>query len=187
MKNGRRKGRARVLEKGGDISMNLDADRQILNLDGERASLNVAADRSKQEKVESSTRIAVLVLGMHRSGTSSVAGALIRLGGAAPLNLEPPQRDNPTGFWESSVLMALNDEILAAGGSYWHDWREFDPKRIDAAATVALRARAKSALFRANSATPALRSSRTLGCVASCRSGVRCFTKLSGPSDRCCR
>ena len=36
--------------------------------------------------------------------------------------------------------------MLAAGGSHWDDWREFDPERIDAAATVALRARAKSAL-----------------------------------------
>ena len=126
--------------------MNLDADRQILNLDGERARLNVAADRSNEEKVESSTRTAVLVLGMHRSGTSSLAGALIRLGGAAPLNLLPPQEDNPTGFWESSVLVALNDEVLAAGRSDWRDWRKFDPTRIDAAATVALRARAKSAL-----------------------------------------
>ena len=103
MKNGRWKGRARVLEKAGDISMNLDAD-QILNLDGERARLNVATDRSKT--VESSTRTAVLVLGMHRSGTSSLAGALIRLGGAAPLNLMPPHETNPTGFWESSSSWA---------------------------------------------------------------------------------
>jgi O-antigen biosynthesis protein len=143
MKNGRWKGRARVLEKAGDISMNLGAD-QILNLDGDRARLNVAADRSKT--VESSTRTAVLVLGMHRSGTSSVAGSLIRLGGAAPFNLLPPQEDNPSGFWESSVLVALNDEILAAGGSHWRDWRAFDPTRIDAATAVALRARAKAAL-----------------------------------------
>src|SRR5271165_4690621 len=145
MKNGRWKGGARVLEKAGDISMNLGAD-QILNLDGDRARLNVAADRSNEEKVESSTRTAVLVLGMHRSGTSSVAGALIRLGGAPPLNLIPPEWDNPKGFWESSVLMALNDEILAAGGTHWQDWRRFDPGRIDAAAAVDLRARAKSAL-----------------------------------------
>ena len=83
---------------------------------------------------------------MHRSGTSSVAGALIRLGGAAPLNLLPPQPDNPRGFWESSVLVALNDEILVAGGSDCRDWRKFDPTRIDAAAAVALRGRAKSVL-----------------------------------------
>ena len=50
---------------------------------------------------------------MHRSGTSSVAGALVSLGGAAPLHLLPPLPDNnEKGFWESSVLMELNDEIL---------------------------------------------------------------------------
>ena len=45
------------------------------------------------------TRPAVVVLGMHRSGTSSVAGALVRLGGMAPLHLMPPQLDNERGFW----------------------------------------------------------------------------------------
>ena len=61
-----------------------------------------------------SLKSAVLVLGMHRSGTSSVAGALMALGGSAPLHLMPPQEDNERGFWESAVLTALNDEILAA-------------------------------------------------------------------------
>jgi lipopolysaccharide biosynthesis protein len=92
-------------------------------------------------------RDAVLVLGMHRSGTSSVAGALVSLGGAAPRHLLPPVPDNnEKGFWESSVLMALNDEILAAGGSNWRDWRAFDIGRIDANAALALRVRAKTAL-----------------------------------------
>ena len=90
--------------------------------------------------------VALVVLGMHRSGTSSVAGALTRLGGAAPLNLLPPAEDNPTGFWESTVLVTLNDEILAAGGSHWEDWRQFELKRIDAAVEFELKARARSAL-----------------------------------------
>jgi lipopolysaccharide biosynthesis protein len=90
---------------------------------------------------------AVLVLGMHRSGTSSVAGALVSLGGAAPLHLLPPLPDNnEKGFWESSVLMELNDEILTAGGSNWRDWRAFTLGRIDSNAAVALRARAKTTL-----------------------------------------
>jgi hypothetical protein len=123
-----------------------DLDRQALNLDAERTNLNMQSDRPNGETVKSSTRTAVLVLGMHRSGTSSVAGALIRLGGAAPRNLLPPQLDNPKGFWESSVLVTLNDDILAAGGSDWQDWRAFDPARIDPPARLALHARARSAL-----------------------------------------
>ena len=91
--------------------------------------------------------VAILVLGMHRSGTSSIAGSLIRLGGDAPLHLLPAQPDNERGFWESSVISALNDEILAAGGSDWQDWRSFDLNRIDRGFATALRARARSALL----------------------------------------
>jgi hypothetical protein len=92
------------------------------------------------------TKNAVLVLGMHRSGTSSIAGALVSLGGGVPLHLLPPQPDNEKGFWESSVLTELNDEILVAGGSNWKDWRAFDLGRIDSKAAVALQVRAKAAL-----------------------------------------
>ncbi len=96
--------------------------------------------------MERSGSEALLILGMHRSGTSSIAGAMVRLGGAAPLNLLPPADDNPKGFFESSVLVTLNDQILAAGGSHWEDWRQFDPARIDAAAAFELKGQAKSAL-----------------------------------------
>jgi hypothetical protein len=96
--------------------------------------------------MERSASKALLVLGMHRSGTSSIAGAMVRLGGAAPLNLMPPTDDNPRGYWESTVLMTLNDQILAAGGSHWEDWRQFDPTRIDAAAAFELEGQARSAL-----------------------------------------
>jgi hypothetical protein len=83
---------------------------------------------------------------MHRSGTSSVAGALIRLGGAAPRHLMAPASDNVRGFWESTSVIALNDEILAAGGSGWKDWRRFDDERIDSALAKTLRERAKTTL-----------------------------------------
>ena len=96
--------------------------------------------------VESSSSKALLVLGMHRSGTSSLAGAMVRLGGAAPLNLLPPADDNPKGFFESSVLMTLNDRILAAGDGHWDDWREFDLARLDVATVSALKDQAKSVL-----------------------------------------
>ena len=75
--------------------------RHALNEGGERASVNVEIDRPSGEAVQSSTRTAVLVLGMHRSGTSSLAGTLVKLGGTAPLNLVPADPDNTRGFWES--------------------------------------------------------------------------------------
>lgn len=85
-------------------------------------------------------KTAIVVLGMHRSGTSSVAGALSLLGAAAPKTLMAPAADNPKGFWESNVVMALNDALLAERGLIWSDWRGrpagpspvVDPRIMDA-------------------------------------------------------
>jgi hypothetical protein len=88
----------------------------------------------------------VVVLGMHRSGTSSAAGALVRLGAAAPQHLIASNADNERGYWESPVILKLNDAILTAGGSDWKDWRKFDLNKIDALKANAFRARAKEAL-----------------------------------------
>src|SRR5580700_6228131 len=66
---------------------------------------------------------AILVAGMHRSGTSSVAGTLVKLGATPPKSLMQPNRFNSRGYWESMAIMALNDEILSAAGSAWDDWR----------------------------------------------------------------
>lgn len=71
-------------------------------------------------------RNAIIVLGMHRSGTSSIAGSLAVLGASPPRTLMRPAEDNPKGFWESQVLTDLNDRLLGAGGSSWHDWRAFN-------------------------------------------------------------
>lgn len=89
-----------------------------------------------------SGKTALVVLGMHRSGTSSVAGALALLGARAPQTLMRPADDNPKGFWESEILAELNDRLLQAGGSAWHDWRRFD---LTAAADVLPAFRAEAA------------------------------------------
>ncbi len=60
---------------------------------------------------------------MHRSGTSALSHAVHLLGASAAATLMPAGPDNPRGFWESSVVAAVNDETLAAGGSGWADWR----------------------------------------------------------------
>ena len=91
-------------------------------------------------------RMAILVLGMHRSGTSSLAGALVRLGGAPPARLMEADSTNERGFWESQNLADLNDEILAAAGSDWADWRRFDIERISAETRTVLRVRASETL-----------------------------------------
>lgn len=68
-------------------------------------------------------KTALIVLGMHRSGTSSVAGALVLAGGAPPKHLMPAATDNPKGFWESSAIADFNDRLLSLESSNWYDWR----------------------------------------------------------------
>lgn len=63
----------------------------------------------------------LIVLGMHRSGTSMVASALASAGVYAgePEELLSAQQDNPRGFWERRDVVALNDKILSSSGSSW--------------------------------------------------------------------
>ena len=68
----------------------------------------------------------ILVLGMHRSGTSAVAGALSLLGATPPAKMLPPASDNPSGFWEAESVLGVNDWILHEGGAAWYDCLGFD-------------------------------------------------------------
>ena len=71
-------------------------------------------------------RRAVLVLGMHRSGTSAVAGVVRALGAAPPKTPMGPHRDNPRGYFESQALFIAHDEMLSAAGTRWDDCRPID-------------------------------------------------------------
>lgn len=65
--------------------------------------------------------LGVLVLGMHRSGTSA-ATRLVNLLGVPTCSdgeLVAPTDDNPRGYWESASLSAFNDRLLAALGCDW--------------------------------------------------------------------
>ena len=66
-------------------------------------------------------RQAVVILGMHRSGTSALGGALQLLGVNFGQRLAPPGRDNEKGYWEHPEIVALHDELLRSLGSHWDD------------------------------------------------------------------
>jgi len=69
-------------------------------------------------------RQAILVLGMHRSGTSALTRVISLCGAGLPQTIMAPAPDNnETGFWESRVLADFHDEVLAAMGSTWSDVR----------------------------------------------------------------
>jgi hypothetical protein len=74
------------------------------------------------------TRTALLILGMHRSGTSAFTRLASLCGAALPLDLLAPDAAiNQTGFWESPAVTALNEEILGALGRSWSDIRALPP------------------------------------------------------------
>jgi hypothetical protein len=79
----------------------------------------------------------VLVLGMHRSGTSALTGILNILGADLGLNMMKAAEDNERGFFENRSIYNINEKILESLGSSWDSpfplpenwWRE---KRMDA-------------------------------------------------------
>src|ERR1700689_5171594 len=76
-------------------------------------------------------RKAVVVLGMHRSGTSALAGTAVRLGLASPRTPLPVSNDNPSGFYESLPVVEVNHRILLAEGCAWNVCLTFEPDRLD--------------------------------------------------------
>ena len=66
-------------------------------------------------------RHAILVLGMHRSGTSALAGMLSLCGASLPATLMPPADYNPRGFFESLAIFRAHQQLLAEWDSSWDD------------------------------------------------------------------
>ena len=73
----------------------------------------------------------IVVLGMHRSGTSVITRGLKVMGVALGDRLMPPVEGiNAKGFWEDIDLCALNNEVLSALGSDWHDLVSIEPSDV---------------------------------------------------------
>src|SRR5680860_751127 len=74
-------------------------------------------------------RIAVCVTGMHRCGTSFVAGALRHLGVSLgdPDQFMKPGLDNPAGYQEIRSITEFDDELLAHLGGAWDQPPVLDP------------------------------------------------------------
>lgn len=66
-------------------------------------------------------RVAYLVLGMHRSGTSAVTQLLALAGAELPANVMPGDEHNAKGYFEPWKIAIFNDERLRAAGSAWDD------------------------------------------------------------------
>ena len=91
----------------------------------------------------------LLVVGMHRSGTSAATKIISLLGAELPGNLMPPHVEfNASGFWESLDIVAINDELLTAAGSSWDDVLPIDPVTLPRGALTRFRSGAKKILQR---------------------------------------
>ena len=77
-------------------------------------------------------RICLLVLGMHRSGTSALARMLNLLGAELPQHLVGSTEHNKTGHWEPALINATNEYLLTELGSSWDDWRPNDWETLPA-------------------------------------------------------
>lgn len=78
----------------------------------------------------------VLVLGMHRSGTSAVTRVLNLLGVPLGADMLRPGGDNRKGFWEHSVAVDIHERLLADLGRSWYDVGPMPDGWLDHPATV---------------------------------------------------
>lgn len=79
------------------------------------------------------TDFALLIAGMHRSGTSYLGECCGALGLALPRDAGGPAPDNPRGHFEPRAVVALNDAILAQQGAVWLRAGRLDLPAPDAA------------------------------------------------------
>lgn len=70
---------------------------------------------------------AILVLGMHRSGTSALTGSLELCGAATPQNQIKAGAQNPKGFFEAAQVARLNDRLLNGADLTWENWHPLPP------------------------------------------------------------
>jgi hypothetical protein len=98
----------------------------------------------------------IVVLGMHRSGTSSTTRAMAALGAEfGDRLLQPIAGVNDKGFFEDVDILGINVELMNAAGVEWHaigeiDLSKIDPVQLDAFQTraiVTLRAKCQGRTF----------------------------------------
>lgn len=83
----------------------------------------------------------LLLLGMHRSGTSALAGALENVGIGFGDRLMPSRPgDNPRGYFEDLEIFDLHERMLDRAGFSWDDPRHLDLKSLPAGAMDPYRA-----------------------------------------------
>ena len=73
----------------------------------------------------------LLILGMHRSGTSALTRVLSLIGYALPKYVTGKSDGNVTGHWESALISELNESIFEELGLVWYSWGPFKLERLN--------------------------------------------------------
>jgi len=87
----------------------------------------------------------IIVLGMHRSGTSLLTRLLTMMGvyfGSDEIHTGA-SRENPKGFWERRDIRELNDLLLSSVGADWDRVAGFSAEAVPAKDRTVFRERAK--------------------------------------------
>lgn len=90
----------------------------------------------------------IIVLGMHRAGTSAVTRVINLMGAAIGSStvVGGPAFDNEKGFWERTDVSKLNDDLLGGCGGTWDDVSAVDPAVFSAWESADHRRRANTIL-----------------------------------------
>lgn len=88
----------------------------------------------------------ILVLGMHRSGTSAFSRSTIALGATHGDQLLGPREDNPKGFWEDAHIDQLHRDMLEVLGVAWNRLTPLTGKDLENLEKAGFTARAENLL-----------------------------------------
>lgn len=91
-------------------------------------------------------RRALVVLGMHRAGTSALTRVLALHGADLPRTLMAPGEDNPVGFWESRLISDLTEAALRSAGVRWDALGAFPVDWFQSGAAISFQAEMASVL-----------------------------------------
>ena len=99
----------------------------------EQNTIDPTPTPTEHDKMSRSTaKICLLVLGMHRSGTSALTRVLSLLGATLPKQIIGATTDNELGHWEPNQIVTYNNNLLDEFGSTWDDWRKLDLHQLSA-------------------------------------------------------
>jgi hypothetical protein len=84
-------------------------------------------------------RQALLVLGMHRSGTSALTRVLGLCGAALPRHNMDAADSNALGFWEPQPIVDAHDRFLSAAGTGWETIADYPPAMFASETAAACR------------------------------------------------